>query len=267
MKYLVQIILFLFTLPCVGQNTLFETDFQNGIPVEMSILNEDQFIPHSSLVEYINQAAWIGIQDPDSIQNNVASATSYFENPDTANRWLILPPLTLGSFGNFLTWKSKSHDPSFPDDYLVLLSTNSNSIGNFTDTLGYIQSENFEWTERSVNLSELGYNDSTVYIAFVLKTYDGFKLYLDDIFVESENSTGLHEYSVASPIIYPNPVQDKIHIDAEQAIEEVILKDINGKIILHSRSKSIDLSGLKNGYYFMQVTIENKVFTSKIVKL
>ena len=48
MKYLVQIILFLFTITCVGQNTLFETDFQSGIPVEMSILNEDQFIPHSS---------------------------------------------------------------------------------------------------------------------------------------------------------------------------------------------------------------------------
>ena len=119
----------------------------------------------------------------------MASATSYFSPIDTAYRWLITPALNLGAFGNKISWSAKSHDPSYPDDYLVLVSHTDAEPSSFTDTIGNIEEENFEWTNRSVDLSQNGYDDSTIYIAFVLRTFDGFMLYLDDFLVEKDIDT------------------------------------------------------------------------------
>ena len=165
----------------ISQNILLSTDFQQGIPSAYSIVNSDNFTPDASMTDFLGQNAWIVLPDPENPSDTVAAATSFFETADSADRWLITPPLALASFGNFLSWNAKSHDPSFPDDYLVLVSTTDNQLASFTDTIGNIEQENFEWTNREVNLSTSGYNDSTIYVAFVLRTFDGFKLCIESL--------------------------------------------------------------------------------------
>jgi hypothetical protein len=249
-----------------AQITVFSTDFQSGIPSNYSIVDNDGNTPYSSMTEFIGQNAWISTQDPDSTENLVAAATSYFESPDSADRWLITPQITLSSFGNYLSWKSKSHDPSFPDDYLVLLSATDNSPASFTDTVGNVEQENFEWTEREVNLSNLGLNDSSVYIAFVLRTIDGFKLYLDDFQVRGEDATGLTEPSIEDFKVYPNPFSDVIQIESDKSIESILIKDLNGKTLLETKENKINLDILTNGYYFIVLSSEKQTFTYKVLK-
>jgi hypothetical protein len=249
-----------------SQITLFSTDFQSGIPSNYTILNNDGNTPFSTLTEFIGQNAWISIEDPDSTLNLVASSTSYFETPDSADRWLITPKITLSSYGNYISWKAKSHDPSFPDDYKVLLSTTDSLPSSFTDTIGFIEQENFEWTEREVNLSNLGLNDSSIYVAFVLRSYDGFKLYIDDILIRGEDVSELNEQKASTFKVYPNPFNDVIHIQSDDSIESISIKDLNGKNLIDTTNKTINLNFLENGYYFVVLKSEKQSFTYKILK-
>ncbi|MGB1646812.1 MAG: T9SS type A sorting domain-containing protein, partial [Crocinitomicaceae bacterium] len=135
---------------------------------------------------------------------------------------------------------------------------------NFTDTIGYIQQENFEWIERSVNLSELGYDDQTIHIAFVLRTYDGFKLYLDDILVTKEDDASISENRVADVVIYPNPCQDILHIQSETFTEQVLILDLSGKLVMKSTSNVINVESLQKGSYMVRVFTNRRVINQPV---
>jgi len=245
-----------------SQTTVFETGFDNGIPTSMSLVNNDLNTPNDAVSEYTE--AWICVSDPENQTDSVAASTSWFTPVDTADRWLITPALALGSYGNAVKWNAKSQDASFPDDYYVLVSTSGTDLSNFTDTIGYIQQENFEWIERSVNLSELGYDDQTIYIAFVLRTYDGFKLYIDDILVTKEDDASIGENSLGDIVIYPNPCQDILHIQSEAFLEKVLILDLSGKLVLKSTSNVINVQSLEMGSYMVRVYTNGRIINQPV---
>ena len=107
------------SLNTFAQTTIISEDFQSGIPVSFSIVDNDGLTPNSAVAEYTS--AWISIADPEDNMNMVAGSTSFFEPVGEADRWLITPLLVLGNYGNSISWDAKSHDASFPDDYLVLV--------------------------------------------------------------------------------------------------------------------------------------------------
>ena len=264
-RILFGIVLLFVCFQSVGQITLLSTDFQSGIPSNYTILNNDGNTPFSTMTPFIGQDAWISFQDPDSSLNQVAAATSYFETADSADRWLITPQITLSSFGNYISWKAKSHDPSFPDDYLVLLSTTGDSPIDFTDTIGSVEQENFEWTNREVDLSSLGLNDSSIYVAFVLRTYDGFKLYLDDILVRGEDASSIDEKEEIVVTVFPNPTNGIIRIKTDSEIQKIEVFSLSGELLLSTIQSEINLAELSNGSYFVRATTSKGVF-SKLVQ-
>ena len=158
-------------------------------------------------------------------------------------------------------------DPSFPDDYLVLVSTTTNDPSAFSDTIGFVQEENFEWTSREFNLSSANYNDSTIYVAFVLRTLDGFKLYLDDIQVRKDDPVGLIENQPFDIVVYPNPSSDHITIQNANGFQNLEILDLNGKILISSLHPSVQLSALTNGTYFVRCYTTRGVCTKKISKI
>ena len=265
MKIPTFLFLLLFVVQLQAQTSILSTDFQTGIPSNYTLLNLDAQAPHPQVLEFAS--GWITTPDPENTADTVAAVSSYFENADTANRWLITPALTLGSFGNFINWEAKSHDPSFPDDYLVLVSTTTNDTAAFTDTIGSVQEENFEWTFREVNLSEAGYNDSTIYVAFVLRTYDGFKLYLDDIEVRKDDPVGIAENPTIAFAVYPNPSQELINIQVSQDFQRIELKSTNGQLLRTSDQSSMNINDLKPGPYFLTVYSNGQSLTKRIVKI
>jgi hypothetical protein len=70
--------------------------------------------------------------------------------------------------------------------------------------------------------------------------------------------------------IYPNPVQNKLHIDISGNAGMFEAYDITGKTVLQKEildnNTTIDVSGLVNGIYFARVWSNNQLFTEKIVK-
>jgi hypothetical protein len=249
-----------------SQVQILNENFQSGqIPLNYTIVDNDTNIPASQVLEFTSMP-WIVVTDPDSSTNLVAASTSYFTSPGKADEWLITSALNLGAFGNIISWNSKSHDPSFPDDYLVLVSTTDTQLSSFIDTIGSVEQENFEWTNREVNLSTHGYNNQTIYVAFRNVTYDGFKLYLDDITVRKEDPAGINEMNKDLVKIYPNPFAEMLHIQTNENVKSIKIQDLNGKNLVETTEKSINLSTLNPGYYIVVLNSDKQVFTYKVLK-
>lgn len=251
MKMIKTLFFTLLTFQILGQVTVFEADFQGGIPVQMTVIDNDFNTPNSAVSEYTD--AWICIADPENPADSVAASTSWFNPIDTADRWMITPQLNLGTYGNSILWNSKSQDASYPDDYYILASTTDMNPSSFVDTLGYIQEENFEWTSRSVDLSAEGYNGQGIYIAFVLRTYDGYKLYIDDIQIFKDDDASNQEQSKIEFQMFPNPCQNQVHLSSQKPIEYIQVFDLSGKVILSAESSIIQTSALGRGSYIVKI--------------
>lgn len=257
-------ILFMSAFGSAAQTIAFEENFDSGIPSSFVIYNQDGYTPHADVAEYTN--AWISKQDPSDAANTVASATSYFDPVGMADRWLVTPSITLGSFGNTLSWTGKSHDASFAESYLVLLSTTDTAVESFTDTLKAVVNENIYWTNHSVDLSQEGYNDQIVHIAFVLRTIDGFKFYLDSVKVEKDNPVGIDTKTIADFKIYPNPAADFISYKTEFPVQKAIVRDVNGSVIIETTGRQIDVRHLSNGIYFIELIHSSGVSSKRFMK-
>lgn len=263
MRYLFFLILLQSSLS-FSQQVILSTDFQQGIPASYSILDNDLNTPAQQVAEYTN--AWISIEDPEFPGDTIAASTSFFEPVGTANRWLITPPLSLGSYGNFIQWNARSQDASWPDDYLVVISTTNSDWTSFTDTIGYILEENVDWTTRQINLSGQGYTNQQVYIAFVNVTEDGYKLYLDDISVRVDDPVGLSENEFTAIKAYPNPTTGTVHFSTTESFEYIEIYTVNGQKMGTYHSNQIDLREFAEGIYFAKIFSNEKSTTIRIQK-
>jgi hypothetical protein len=264
MRYFLFILTLFFSITIWTQTDILLTDFQSGIPSNYSILDNDGLVPDTQVLEYTS--AWIVVPDPENTLDSVASSTSFFSPAGAADRWLITPALPLGAYGNIIEWQGKSKDASYPDDYLVMVSTTDAALTSFIDTIGYIIEENFEWTTRSVNLSSKGYNNQTIYVAFRNITEDGFKLFIDDVHVWIEDPASIEEISTATISIFPNPVKDILNIKSNSLIENVLLTDLNGNVLMCSNTSTLDLSKLNPGFYRLNVKTSQGTIFKKVLK-
>jgi hypothetical protein len=249
-----------------AQSVLLSEDFQSGIPSNWTIINNDGFMPHPSVSEYTN--AWISMEDPEDVSNITASSTSYFNPIGQADRWLITPPLSIVEYGTTFSWMAKSHDPSYPDSYKVLLSTTNTDLTSFTDTIGLIQQENAEWTFRTVNLSQLEYGPGTIYIAFVNISNDAFKLYLDDITCITADPVYVKEVEKSNIQLFPNPVQDKLNINTDEEIKNLSIYSLDGKLIrkYNGFESFIHVEFLNQGTYLIEIETSKGISRQRIIK-
>lgn len=250
-----------------AQTTILNEGFQQGIPANWTIVKADSYTAHDAQFD----PAWITLADPDSSNDSVAGATSYFTTIGKASRWLITPPLTIGTYGNFLKWRARSVDPSYPDTYQVLVSTTDAQTSSFNDTIFRIEGEWEDWTDREVDLSAQGYSSGqTIYLAFVLETTGGFKLYLDDINVRKDDPLSVNDYSKKADIsIYPNPTRDVIRFSSENALKQVAVYSTAGNLVYSQENGSeLSLAAFEPGVYLVQMTTgTGQIITKRIQKL
>ena len=72
--------------------------------------------------------------------------------------------------------------------------------------------------------------------------------------------------------VYPNPVNDRLYIEVETEVEEVVVYDVYGRVqnLRNSETQklrnSIDLSDLKAGIYFVKINTEGGNIVKRIIK-
>jgi hypothetical protein len=69
--------------------------------------------------------------------------------------------------------------------------------------------------------------------------------------------------------LFPNPTNSKVFLKANEEIKQIDVYDLNGKITNKYERPAcnyVDLSQLKNGIYFIRISLENSVIVKKVVK-
>ena len=178
------------------------------------------------------------------------------------DRWLISPELTLSSFGNIINWKGKSHDASFPDSYEVRISTTGTELVDFTDTVEIVYGENDLWESRSVNLSDSGYNDQTVHIAFRIFSADGFKIYIDDFEQVINDPASVNDLN-ASNIKVNQTANGVFTIDNFKTISSVQAVDIQGRELTDLNSELNVIEVKEKGLIVLIVRADGFVYRKK----
>jgi hypothetical protein len=264
MKTIVAVISLCWVIATIGQVPLVYETFDGGIPVDWTIVDNDGNTPHPDVSEYTD--AWIVVQDPDDAANSVVSSTSYFQPVDRADRWLITTSFELGASGNFISWYGKSHDASFPDSYKVLISNSGNDISDFTDTVVLVQNESPDWTYHEIQLED--YANQEVHIAFVITSFNGFKLYLDTVNIRKEDPLSIHDFSEKLTLtLYPNPVRNILKLKGADADEIRIFSSHGSLVATAIHQNEVDVARLPEGIYFVEVAFGSMVVRKKVVKL
>ena len=83
--------------------------------------------------------------------------------------------------------------------------------------------------------------------------------------------TGIEDKFTNNISIYPNPAKDRLYIETESEIEEVIVYDIYGRHQVtetpsHQEMISIDISNLNSGVYFVKINTANGNIVKRFVK-
>lgn len=243
-----------------AQVTVMEEGFTTGIPVTWTIVDNDGRTPDDDVSEYTE--AWIKKSNLDDNTDTVASSTSFFSPVGQADRWLISPAITLGAYGNELTWDALSYDASFPDSYKVMISKTGTNLTDFTDTAAIIIQENASWTSRSADLSDLLLDNETIHVAFINNTFDGFKLYLDNVKVSKDDPAGLLVNKLTK-VSFQSTSSDRINVVAEFNVDKIELVSISGAVLLQTSQKHFNRPE-NRGVYFVRIYSDSEVVVKKI---
>lgn len=231
-----------------GQNTIFSESFTSGIPTTWYMENQDNLTP---VVDTFDQA-WISFITSD---DTCVASTSYYNPTGQSGDYLMTPRITLNAYSK-LVWSARSYDASFPDDYIVLVSTTDSLSSSFTDTIFVQESESYQWQKRSVQLDLEGYASEDVFIAFKNITDDGYFLLLDDVIVLGSDFATVDNNELAELSLYPNPTSEHIQIQNMPENALVVCFSARGEIIFSGNSASWNVSQLVPGIYYIKITSE-----------
>lgn len=242
-----------------GQTTILSEDFNDGFPAGWQLVDNDGLTPNeSSAVNFITEP-FVLVEDADStgISDSVLVATSWFDEPGEADNWLILPNLTLGSYGNYISFDARSLDASHPEGLEVRVSTGGVNLWEFftLDTVAYSNvAMNPNWTNYTVSLDSLGIAGEDVFIAFRHISYDNYIIALDNIKVHIDDPVSVEELEV-NPAVYPNPSPNGVFNCQEYKNQYFEVFELSGRmissgILVHN---NIDLSSLSSGIYMLRI--------------
>jgi uncharacterized membrane protein len=97
--------------------------------------------------------------------------------------WLITPRISIGSNDSLSFWY-RAYSTTWPESLEVRLSTTTNDVSAFTTLLwAGSQLVNTTFEQKKIELGK--YSRGQVYIAFVYKGLDEFRIYIDDVCVQS----------------------------------------------------------------------------------
>ena len=254
MRKITFLVLLFLSITALKAQTIFFEDFQAGIPSNFIIIDNDNKTPNAA-VSYVTDA-WVAHEDYTNAADTCAISTSWYTPAGQSDDWMILPKLTLTS-GNYLIWRAKAQDPSYPDGYEVKISTTDSAMTSFTTDLYTTAAENPTWTYHAIDLST--YNNQGVWIAFRNNSSDKFVLLVDDITVMNVDSFDIAgiENTMLSPNGLNNAPFDVEGVIKNKGSETITSFDlnysINGGTTVTSTISSVSIAMLDN-YSFTHPT-------------
>ena len=141
----------------------------------------------------------------------------------------------------------------------TIFKSEGNHYGDIV-TLTVTPAEDFvfqNWTENGVVVSE------ELSFSITLTDHHYFIAHLIDVTSVDENAQQIVS-------IYPNPVNDKLIIEAQETISNVEIYNLTGALVVsqecNSKKVEMEVSELQSGVYFIRMTTANATETRRFVK-
>ena len=126
------------------------------------------------------------------------------------------------------------------------------------------------WYEYDIDLR--AYQGQDIYVAIVhFNCTNQFMLNVDDItlYRQYDETHGLDEKPSNTLTVYPNPASDFVLVESTETVNDYEIYNITGAMVCRSqvtaKSFHIDLRGLPNGTYLLQLNQGNRIKTQKLV--
>ena len=246
-----------------AQNSLLFEDFNAGWPAGWEMYDLDTLTPNSA-VSYVD-TAWIVVEDSDStgIGDSCMLSNSWYDPIGQSYDMMVLPAVTLGASGNFLSWDARSEDPAFPDSYEIKVSLTGNTPADFADTsFFYVVDESPYWQQYKVRLDSFA--NQTVYIAFVNRSDDKYLLMIDNIGIVESDPMSIEDQDLALDL-YPNPAIEQLKIEGA-ANNTVRLYSLEGKVhTTQANNGVVEVSEFARGLYIVETEINGILRRSKVI--
>ncbi len=189
------------------------------------------------------------------------------------NDWLISPPINLGTSGNVVSFWAKSCDATYGlEKFKVGISDGAGTTGVTLLSSGVvITPSNATWVQYTYTIPA-SFDGQEVYISINCVSNDQFGFAVDDFKVTAQ-VLSTENFFKSNFAVYPNPATDMLNIASSNnaAINAASITDINGRTVktvsMNAVSEAqINISDLTAGVYFLNVTSDAGIGTTKIVK-
>ncbi|MDO9256356.1 MAG: choice-of-anchor J domain-containing protein [Bacteroidales bacterium] len=180
------------TMAINAQQVIYHQTFEDTANLFQSyvLANYDKADPIGNEWDTLRSVPWF-VNTAGSAGNHAAIATSNYLGDTVANDWFVTPAIRIGK-ASTLSWNSLSLTSEKTDTYQVYISTTEQSVAGclFNGAAGSYTSDNSTAPiTNTLDLSNAGYADQTIFIGFRLNTKSGGdKIAIDDINV-TESST------------------------------------------------------------------------------
>ena len=166
--------------------------------------------------------------------------------------------------------------------YISIVGSNN----EFTYSIG-LEKEGLETVTKTISLCPDKYTfvwnsgefDEEISFAIIFNEVEIYKAGIEDIgymfgewFLEYEINCGesIADIDNSSINLHPNPVNDRLYIETEVEVEEVVVYDVYGRCqelsAVSCQPSVIDVSGLNSGVYFVKVVTSEGETIKKIIK-
>jgi hypothetical protein len=150
-----------------------------------------------------------------------------------------------------------SSNPAAPTP-VITVSGNDLSVASYTN-IQWHQNGNPLVGETGTNYTMIPPAIYDIYVSYT--SPDGCVAYSDTLNSTASIFTKNFEFG-----IYPNPTNGKVQIESSEEILTIQLLDLNGKLLVETSDKHLDLSNLTNGIYLVEIQTISRLFKSKIIK-
>lgn len=197
---------------------------------------------------------------PISLQTTGSEYIATYENVDTTNMVIIA---------------GKSADEKNVYFAVTNIKSDYSSYDVEINNLPWTKSDNIKYTKIIVSDTQ-NYKDTTMVLdgdSTITLRFNN-KASPSTVFVQLQknNSTGIKESESIKINVYPNPVKSTLYVNVPTAkkIQYIKIITLTGNTVIQRKrnmqNNKIDISGLKNGVYLVELQTNNKIYTKMIVK-
>lgn len=152
-----------------------------------------------------------------------------------------------------------------------LTSTSSTVDAHFDITNDFNSSKSNattnNFTENSFEFTASG-SFIVIYITSPLAVDASTEVFFDNIELYETSSLSVNDVTSFNVSLFPNPANNHITVKSNNfEVSSVNVYDLLGKLVVQENTKDrIDISNLRKGMYFVEITSGNKSVTKKIIK-